>query len=61
MNASTINLNYVTGNELSVQSGLKVVLGQFLLTLPQHSHLLSGSVEVTQLIRDQVLASNPCS
>lgn len=56
--APTINLNYVTGNELSVQSALKVLLGQFLLTLPQHSLLLSGPVEATQLIQPQVWAPN---
>lgn len=38
--APTIHLNYVTGNELSVQSGLNEAQGLFLLTLPQHSLLL---------------------
>lgn len=38
--APTIHLNYVTGNELSVQSGPNEALGLFLLTLPQHSLLL---------------------
>lgn len=37
--APTIHLNYVTGNELSVQSSLNEAQGLFLLTLPQHSLL----------------------
>lgn len=35
--APTIHLNYVTGNELSAQSGPNWAQGLFLLTLPQHS------------------------
>lgn len=38
--APTIHLNYVTSNELSVQSGPNEPQGLFLLTLPQHSLLL---------------------
>lgn len=44
--APTIHLNYVTGNELSVQSGPNEAQGLFLLTLPQHSLLLLITVRV---------------